>query len=463
MFHTKAESNFNKKASELISKLVVYEIDNEPNHVNKFGSSFERRVLHWSGKFDKSEGSYGYTIDGTNNSEINVFFEVNSSRITLENEAFDEFNKLVTDIYSVNKVNTKITKKALQDVLFKWIIGGHLNQQIISEFCNNLQVYIQEICQDLLISFRLLYINIPEEFCVGDVKFRYLTRDIVDTLQGAKDKAPKPIKDKYDELFAGMVLVEYFVENCSFEVAQEVAYDFCSIAVDILKCHSLTVRYPEVQLDFDMDNRVRVVENNMSFSYTDSSFGDFTIELKKRGEEFNILSVPKTHPLSIYAKASTTYNETRTVIRRSIGKFANSLSNNDLHERVVQLMSILDSIFITNQKQPIVNTISHYSAKLLKLTADERRQLKKDIKDLYDVRSDYVHRGKRTLENIDLLSRIQLNMYALLRILTILSYEHNDMKSICKWIDDELEIAFDPTSEIGRIYASNFDVNNEHF
>ena len=71
-------------------------------------------------------------------------------------------------------------------------------------------------------------------------------------------------------------------------------------------------------------------------------------------------------------------------------------------ERYLKLFTSLECILIFNDSEPITNNISERSALLLVKKYTDRKKIKKDVKELYKIRSKIVHHGEVFVSKYDL-------------------------------------------------------------
>lgn len=74
----------------------------------------------------------------------------------------------------------------------------------------------------------------------------------------------------------------------------------------------------------------------------------------------------------------------------------------NLNQKFLKLMIALESILLFDENEPITNNVAERTAFLLSSKFEERKKIKRIIKELYSTRSSIVHHGKSSLSLMDL-------------------------------------------------------------
>jgi len=82
-----------------------------------------------------------------------------------------------------------------------------------------------------------------------------------------------------------------------------------------------------------------------------------------------------------------------------------SVVTRERSEKLVILLAVLESLFLKNDSEPIQQNLGERLALLSVTNIENRKRILATTRQIYAVRSRFVHRGKATIENVALLDR----------------------------------------------------------
>ncbi len=457
MINTHAITNFNKRASELVQKLVIQQEEEESSKPQILkGSDAEIYTLDWSDKFINPNEGICRNVNVLTKEYSDIFFIKNGEQIGFEGVEFQNFVKLSNSIYKTSEISKRVTNTFVESELFTWILNVHSNSKITKEFCDFLEERVKEVCDTWTVAFKVLYLRIPSKITIGDTWIDYTRKDQIEEYIIRKGEIdPKEIEAIRNN-YGNTVYVACKVENCSRERAVELAFEKCALSVDILKCFSPTVTIPKIPLQFDIDSRTRKNEKNSTFVFKEAFFNNMTLTLTpSAGAAFEfpqeLITPMQHHIFQTLNNSRIESNELKEVVRMNVKKFAAALSNENLYERIVLLSSIWDSIFVKNENEPVQYTITQYGPKIISNIVSDRKQIKKIIKKMYACRSAYLHRANESEFDIKELANFQFFTIQMLSALAHLSFFYSTTADVIELIDEELESAFDINNYVKEI------------
>ncbi len=447
MINSNARTVFNTRASELVEKLIIHaEEPSTPQNLS--GSDAEIYAQDWSDKFPSTFEGISRNMNGLTGEYTDIFFSKSQEITGFEGDSYFEFIKLAKSIHRSSKINKRVTNSFIEKELFNWIFAVHESSIIKQEFCDFVEDKVNEVCDSWTVAFKVLYLRIPCKITIGDTWVDYTRKEEIEEHILRKGEIdPKDIEATRN-IFGNTVYVACKIDDSSKDRAIDLAYEKCSLSIDILKCFSPTVRMPKIPLQFDIDSRTKKNEKNFTFVFKDTFFNDLTVNLApSAGAAFNFpeafITPIHSHIFQTLNNSKIKSNELKDVVRMNIKKYAAALSNENLYERIVQLASIWDSIFINNENEPVQFTISRYGPKIVSNKIDERKKIKKLIKKMYGCRSAYIHRASESEYDDSELSDFQFYTLQMLSALVHLSFFYSNTTEVIELIDEDLEAAFD--------------------
>ena len=450
MLHPEAEAHFNKEAFELIQ--LVKELPPEPyTPQNIKGSQKEKIAEDWSDKIVPGP-SLTQTVDHQG-IPSSMFEEDAAKRIGFEKRDYEALDKFLKKIYKQKEIGSKVSYDFLVSIAFKWFIETYKSKQASSSFTSFIFNEVAEACKNYKYSFEILYLDIDKPFSIGNVLFEYLTEEYFDNYLSNKftNKPPEKLEEFNKHIrtkYQGRTYATYLVKGCERGKAEEIALRECSLAIDVLKLFSPTVFQPDYHVDFDIDRRVMANDAFETIVRTEDDDYEFSLDFapgfvmyhftEEQIDQIFIRGKNFIHLISIENK-----NELQKLLILSINRFSLSISNKDLHKRVIDLFTIWESLLLPDTSASIMDSVTMYGSKLLRRTIEERKEFTKFLKRMYEIRSAMVHHAKRKDIDIADLHRLQMDTVGLIEVLTVKSLiNHQTKKSVLDEIDNAIHQAY---------------------
>ncbi|MBB6330088.1 hypothetical protein HNP24_001038 [Chryseobacterium sediminis] len=362
---------------------------------------------------------------------------INFDCIGLNSENYSKFIKFLENIYKDKNFNEKISFSFLEKISFQYILDNknekNLNQLFSSYLIQNI---IKEV-KEYEIYFKVLYLDIDACFNIGNVNFSYVDESFFNNTN----------KDILFKTYKGEVLVSYKVK-AEREKAKEKALKKCSLAIDCLKLCFDTIAIPNIKTSFDIDSRTNENLQNEILLKDIHNPNDISIDKFRVPSHQNInnnswniitnrgLEVFNSFLLSIDEKDEL--SELELLISNSLQLFAYSISINNLNRRVVELFTLLESLLLPDSNAPILDCLAKYLSKLITKNIDERKNIISLIKEMYAVRSSYVHHASNKSIDLEKLGKFQILIHMLILKFIKLSEIHSTKKTILDEIDDAI-------------------------
>jgi hypothetical protein len=445
MLNEHLQKHINKEGFTLVSSVVESKKTSSVKS-ELSGSLKERPVRDWSSKLvDVPMIETEDSITG----EIGSIRKIFSDRsLTLDVKSHETIKRIVSTIYKEKTINAKVDSDYIQNIIVNWVFFTFENKKADKELSTFIIDEVNRSIEKLRVYFRVINLEIDKPFSIGEVEFIFFTKDFFDKLEDRKKELGfDKLRDKYQ----GQVFASYIVE-AEPDKAQEIAYVKCALAVDILKIFSVTTHFPLYKLIFDIDKRIGFnPEFNQIIVEGLQSENDFRVNLQssRNGQlpyslNANQLQIMETNGLSLFSNfiRSEPSSELKLLINNSIVNYANSLSENNLWKRIVNLFSILESLLLKDENNPIQESISLYLPKLITNDFNHRRKIRQVIKKLYSVRSQMIHHFKQTKFEMEDLTHLQISILILIRTLIHKSNTHLTKQSILIDIDEAILQAY---------------------
>lgn len=407
--------SINSKAYQLIGLLSTKPKEKIDSSAEPMGSSKERGVIDWSGKLVKVEAIR--TTDYSGNT-LDIFYPTENGRIGLDESTYPRFRELLNEILSIEKFGKVLSVAFVESESFKWMIGVHQNQKAKSSLYDYLLTSMETNIRPITFYFPVFNLEIETPFKIGNVEFVYFTKDYLDDVyETYKDRdetlTEEQFKKLYRKEFQGQVLAKVTVRSERYK-AEEIAKDEAEISVDILKIFGDAVKVPEKKTMFDLNYRLGYQVQSNYLVQEPNEKNNIQLNLK-----FNNVPLNFTHQrsstafqcgLTVFSDYAihTDRNELDELIIQGIHLFGSAISNWDLHVRCVNLITILESIFIgADEKWGMEKKVGERLTRLFSYQGMDKEGIISMLGHIYQVRHKMIHKAVRIDINLKLLSEVQ--------------------------------------------------------
>jgi len=450
--------NFTEKKKEHIDKeaykvLSLFEDSDEENESieNRESSSKHQETIDWSDKVIDSPTVIGTTVlDKT----VAVRECYKGKCIGLNEDNYREFLKLTTTIYNDNLIKSQVSLQFIEKKSLEWFFKSCKEKKVEVAFSTFILDAMQDSLQELKIYFHVLYLDIQKPFNVGHVKFEYFTKEYFDLKEAEKKETDPEIEYasiKYlRQKIQGKVLTTFIVKAEPIK-AEEIAFENCALAVDVLKMCFDTADAPELKLSFDIDIRVKESGQSEVLSSTPDAIVDlFTTHLYRLPSHHFIgdNEMVRMHHRqfqvfhSFLLNLKTEKTELEQLIVNGIKRYGNAISLINLHQRIVELFTILESLLLVDENSPIIESVTKYCSKLISKKPMERKGIIDTLKIMYKVRSGFIHHAKEGRFEMQNLFRLQHIVRMLLAQLIVKSKSHATKQSLLQEIEEAILRAY---------------------
>lgn len=451
--HPKKKEFLNQEAVRVASLLQrLDEVATTGNGNSHSGSIAQMKAIDLSDRFI---GSITYTTYVSKSIKQPTAIKEceGQSCIGYDVETYQEFKKLVQAANKEKFVNNAVSEDALVKASFRWVVDFYKRLNV-PNYAEYLEEFIEENTFLYKIYFPVPQLYIGGFFKVGKVDFEYFTEEyfnkVFDAILFKNPNHPDP--DSFKDIrqqYQGRVFASYTV-NAEKDKAVELAFQHCALAVDVLKTCSKTTVMPDEIVSFDIDSRVRFAPKSEVVLTRPHDISEFVITMTPDQYPYELYEFEwgMMHELKLQLfsnfllELKEEKSELEELIINSIGRYSGALSERDLHKRIVDLYTILESLLIKDRTSPILDSVTKYLPMIVEKDIPKRRECAKLVRSLYDVRSGYIHHGKKMDFDVLELRNLQMYVVSLLLNLIIDSKKHNLKQAFLNEIDDAIMGAY---------------------
>ncbi len=405
--HPSAKSNFDSKAEWIMDLLA--EVPREPEPKRKFISD-----VHVATTITDNEiiGPLKETISDYRGKTVGRFFSFDTKRYGLKDEAHSELVKLSESIQRLPAFREKISQNFVEESMFSWL------EKRFTGKCNE-NSFIETLVEEASNVVKPVTISVPVANTVVEAPFRFCGAVIKNVEKSMVDKMADSGSSIFDEenradlerfiddfrrKYQGYAVIELKLE-CEPEYANEFSLNAANKITDLLGIYSGAVLMPDVKCV----SRAKGTENIAQFTTIcmgESGYVNITNGILDSASA-KTWFISKSD-LDAYVKAGLgTISE--IVAKDKVNGFESTVLNmallysksaftSDPLEKLVYMLSALEATLLKNENEPIQQNISERMAFFISEKLKERKDIIKNIKNVYGLRSRYLHHGHSSNE-----------------------------------------------------------------
>lgn len=414
--HPQASESYNSKIEELTDKLT----SDHPLIEKEKQTTLANPDTHIAFHFDETNiiGEMKYGWNDKSGKVMARAFNKEKNLVGLFDEDYKNLIRVAEGFQkSINPKGT-ISIELLEELLFDWIKLKSRNETELSmsEFAlSECEKQIKEY--EVWIPISLLYIQSP--FVLGKITFKAITKSMVDDWENRTSSKAKEqteidsIKIFFERIrkdIQGLATATIKIE-AEPKRAYEIAFEETERAMSALRFFSPTnfsptkVCYCAPWGKQHQDSRRYLLIEDGKIVFHASGFSDKSKPYwNLSNEELEIYRSPglEVFHFLLNKEKLTDFQEK---FLESISIYSRSSLNKQISDRLIYTLVALETIFLRDTGEYIQDAISLRMAYMHPISVDERRLLIKNVKDIYGLRSSFIHHGQNV--SVDKLSTLE--------------------------------------------------------
>ncbi len=416
--HPSAASNFNTKAEELIGLIEEFQKveekkDSFPSDLHVAASITDKDII---GDIEVATSDY----QGNTTAR---FFHFNNKKFGLNEDSYGKLRDIAERLQSLTEIRSKLSCTFVEKALFSWISKKHQKIDVQDLFVEYLDSEAQTVVKKITSWIPIANLEVQSAFPISNSEIRPLSKALIDKWQSKVESLSGENKENAIKLFEkirkknqGLASIVTTIEaepgyasDYALEEAQKITavlgiFSGATLIPDI-KCvsnikGSENIAQSTIFFENDEDNF------QMSSSIIDASSAKYwrlgqreIIEIRKTGID-KISSLLSSKALKDFEKSAL----------NSLFLYSKSAFTADPVEKVVHMLSSLESILLKNENEPIQQNLAERIAVFTAQKLEERKHIIKTIKSGYGVRSRYLHHG-HTSSELKLISEFMMQVW----------------------------------------------------
>ena len=417
--HPEAKKNFDKKARQILSKVTKVELPKRCKQ-NKKSNFFVTQTI----TDEDIIGDIKTHLEDGMGYEKGMLFIIDGIEYGIINNDYKEYLNLCIEIQKTPHLRDLINVNYIKTLLHDWIKDSFTNKTN-SSFIDYVIKNGKDAIKKYVIWIPVPFTSIESDFSIGNIIFWTITEDIIEewfdeSLIEDKDPAQQNNVSKYKEKiqkdYQGYAVGVY---ECEAErgKAEELAYYHFKKSLSILRLLSGANLLPELvsgayeygRKMFRRKTYFLLEKDGIGFSHNDElidnglyfNIDKMTIDMMGKGELKRLSEI-----LSVENP-----NEFQKKIIESLIIYSKHTIRYDLYDKILYILVGLESILIKNTTESIQQNLGDRMALLIGKTLHQRKDIAKNIKEIYSIRSNFIHHGQTAIDRLDLIKMFMYNSW----------------------------------------------------
>lgn len=421
--HPDCATHFNNQAESLLSKIAAppESKDNPDKFKPDFFTSETYTDKDIVGEIDL------FWIDHLG-VETARFFQHGNGLLGLQGDSYQTLVGIAEGIQKTRTFHNAVSVHFLKDALFEWLKQRHENATDVSMTDCVIQKCVKEI-RELEVWLPVAMTCTEAEFTIGKVSFKSLSKRMFDDWQESIE-APKGMDAEKEQLQQFLREQRRQLQGLAAAVvkivaeprrAKEIAVEQSEKALSILRFFSPANLFPQKNSYctlFGKENVQRMrsilVQENNAPIFSGGALGlpssfwilDNKMMARSRNGGLDILS-------------NMLADEKRTQFQNSILEaiyiYSKSALAKELADKLVYICAALESFLLKNNSEPVQQNLGERMAMITFQASDRRKSLIKNVRDVYGVRSAFIHHGQSvSSDKIEIMKEFMLNAWTFL-------------------------------------------------
>lgn len=320
----------------------------------------------------------------------------------------------------------------VESSIFDWITERFKDKCAHNSF---IDYFINKLSNDIKkfnILIPLSHIYVEKEFVFGGAKIRNLSKHLIDDFeinfrqkQGDNEKVDA-FFDKFRTDYQGLAVAEFCVESEPI-FAQEFCLNEARKITDLLGIYSPAIFSPNIACSVkpkgmeQIQTFTTIVSHENSTSITTSTLNTGNMLTRflshNKLQEYNQCGLFIISELAIKKNLS---NFEKCILNMAY-LYSKAAFTYDPIEKIIYMLSSLESILLKNDSEPIQQNLSERIAFFIEKKLDKRKEIIKNIRHIYSFRSKFLHHG-HTLNDLQEFTFFFTNVWL---FFVKLIYHHN--------------------------------------
>lgn len=413
-FHPEAEENFNKKVEGLLQYIKKINIS-PPGKKDDFFSEREPSFF-LKEKEITPNGSTTVSYRGETKSRD---FEFKQRKYGLSEINHIHLIKVASTIHSLSAFRDICSCEYVQKIIFLWLTQKFCDGNFTIEFT---LFFIESLNSDVIETttwIPIANLEVEISFKIANSEIRPISKKIIDVWSKMFNAVKNDEKSSFGSVshhikteFQGLAAVVTTVTAESI-YAKQISIENAQTIVSVLSIFSGALLIPDIKCLTNLKGFEHEAVSNAFIEFNPKNGQVFTFESaiaekattrtmrlsKKDISELQTIGLEKISSLLTKKLLS----EFERQVLHSVLLYAKAAFTSDPTEKIIYILTSLESILLKSDMEPIQHNLSDRFSIFYGREINEKKELIKMLKKIYDIRSRYLHHGQSRSE-LDIIS-----------------------------------------------------------
>jgi hypothetical protein len=307
-------------------------------------------------------------------------------------------------------IQSVLSEKYIEEKIIQWIVRrfkGKENSEFINHLieCAENDIFTQDIY------FPIPFTSSGHEFTLGKFSFKNFDSKVFDewfSIMKGDDEKIEQLRQKIQRDYQGNLAAKITL-TAESEKAKEVGFSELSKTLSILRFVSPAIFHPlwingTYEYGWNMYESEKVIffsKDTEKFSMSES-IRDSRIywDIDKKALDF-ICNGESNKFQELLAASTPSLFQLKLITGLSI--YSKSVLKRDISDKLIYVLVALESLLLKNETEPIQQNLSDRIALISTRDPTKRKDTVKLVKDIYAIRSKFMHHGQPTYDQVEIL------------------------------------------------------------
>lgn len=400
--HPDAQNNFNEKAQALIP--CIKESQSIQTQRNKFFDPDIHVKMHLTDKDIIGEISMG-AVDFLGE-QVAFYFIDGQRQLGIEGDDYKSLRKLAENVFKIGDIRKAVSLKTIEKIVCNWLKEKYFNKDLIC-FTDYFLSKAKQLISDISVWIPISNLCIQEPFRIGKVIFRPITRELIDKwAQQRIGDVPQDRKEVMKEFFEKNIRPFQGYAAATLKVtaererAKELIIEEANRALCFLRIFTGAALNPQIISFYGLWGTAHIDTVDILYLKDREDYNGIkkeTIGPPPKAEILNKEIINKIFLIGLGTidrlLNSNSLSAFQNDVLGALMLYSRASLSKDAADKLLYILAALESIFLKNTSEPIQQNLGERMAFLIGKSLDDRKEIVKNVRNVYDLRSAFIHHG----------------------------------------------------------------------
>ncbi len=403
-FHPGAAQALNTGGQGLLAKIVQISLSRRPDPAFKS----ERPISATITRKDILDDPIIWTVSDSGENAI-VFIFKNNQAFGLEESAYKDVRRLADQVLKAKWARSSLGSKFVEQNIILWCRASFESEHP-TELAEAMSSAAKNSIQLRTMWAPIAGLEVEDAFPFGFANIAPITKSMIDEMESSSLENTPQQADNIRELFKKLRSEMQGLAAVTFEFEAEPSYvvdkglSVANDAMGLLRFFSDSSFNPWISSpnsplgsEYLPKMNILVLGPEGSFSWTTGILSKNIANWSISNQDLRRLIAGGLNKAGCLLD-ETNLNQFQLKIRSSIITYTKGITLSEINDRLVYTLSALESLFLRNSSEPIQQNLGERMAFLVTKIGKERIDIVKNVRNIYNMRSQYVHHRVSAIE-----------------------------------------------------------------